>query len=123
MPEYSAKRIEDMQASFGGGFVKARAELGISSFGVQVIRMPPNADQYPEHAHEEDGQEELYAVLSGSGYMDIEGERVDLDSGTLVRVSSGTKRKAYAGPEGLTMLVVGGVPGEAYAVSALTELE
>ncbi len=48
---------------------------------------------------------------------------MDLDGDTLVRVSSGTKRKVYAGPDGLTMIVVGAVPGKAYEPSALTELE
>ena len=51
MADYTAKRIDDMQAGFGGGFVRARAELGVSSFGMQVIRMPPEFDGYPEHDH------------------------------------------------------------------------
>ncbi len=28
MSNYTAKRIKDMEAALGGGFVKARAELG-----------------------------------------------------------------------------------------------
>ena len=77
MADYTAKKISDMQAGFGGGFIKARAELGVSSFGMQVIAMPPNFSDYPEHDHGEDGQEEVYAVLDGSGTMEIEGEHID----------------------------------------------
>src|SRR5881398_4103100 len=100
MADYTAKRIGDMEAGFGGGFVKARAELGVSAFGMQVIQMPPNYGDYPEHDHADSGQEEVFIALKGSGWMDIEGERVDLDGETFVRVGAGAKRKLYAGPRG-----------------------
>ncbi len=122
MSDYTAKRISDMEAGFGGGFVKVRAELGVKAFGMQVIQMPPNYSDYPEHDHAESGQEEVFGVLSGSGWMEIEGERVDLDGETFVRVGPEVKRKAFAGPEGLRMIVVGGSPGAAYEVVPLTEL-
>ncbi len=38
MSHYTAKRLREMEAGFGGGFVKVRAELGVSAFGIQVIR-------------------------------------------------------------------------------------
>jgi mannose-6-phosphate isomerase-like protein (cupin superfamily) len=123
MGSYTAKRVNDMQASFGGGFVKVRAELGLSSFGVQVIRMPAENTSYPEHDHAEDGQEELYAALEGDGWLEIEGERVEIDRGMLVRVGPGTKRKLFSGPNGLSALVVGGAPGEVYRVSPVSELD
>src|SRR5437764_240690 len=112
MADYTAKRIGDMEAGFGGGFVKARAELGVSAFGMQVIQMPPNYGDYPEHDHADSGQEEVFIALEGSGWMDIEGERVDLDGETLVRVGAGAKRKLYAGPEGIRMLAIGGARGQ-----------
>jgi len=39
MADYTAKHIDEMEAAFGGGFVKARAELGVSSFGLQVYKI------------------------------------------------------------------------------------
>ncbi|HEY6780111.1 MAG TPA: hypothetical protein VI111_04110 [Thermoleophilaceae bacterium] len=122
MATYTVKRIDDMEAIFRGAFKKVRAELGVTAFGLQVIDLPPNADQYPEHDHAEDGQEEVYAVLRGSGELDIDGERFPLDGDTLANVAPGTKRKVYAGPEGLRVLVIGGVPGAAYEVREFTEL-
>lgn len=122
MADYTVKRINEMEAGFGGGFVKVRAELGVTAFGMQVIRMPPDYPDYPEHDHAEDGQEEVYLALEGSGYLDIEGERVDLSSDSFVRVAPGTKRKVHPGPEGLTMLVIGGRPGTAYEINPNTEL-
>ncbi|HWX74367.1 MAG TPA: hypothetical protein VNZ05_03620 [Solirubrobacteraceae bacterium] len=122
MADYTAKRITDMEAGFGGGFVKARAELGVRAFGMQVIQMPPNFEDYPEHDHADSGQEEVFLTLGGSGWIDIEGERVDLDGDTFVRVGAGAKRKIYPGPEGIRVLAIGGAPGEVYKAPELTEL-
>jgi len=122
MADYTAKQIDDMESAFGGGFVKVRAELGITSFGVQIIRLPPQSSDYPEHDHAEDGQEEVYVALSGSGSIDIEGERVELGKSVLVRIGAATKRKVYSGPEGLVMLIIGGAPGELYKIKPFSEL-
>lgn len=122
MTEYTAKRIKDMEAGFGGGFVKARAELGVTAFGMQVIQLPPDYADYPEHDHSESAQEEVFVALSGSGWIEIDGERVDLDSETFVRVGPEARRKVFAGPQGLRMLALGGCPGEAYKIVESTEL-
>jgi uncharacterized cupin superfamily protein len=103
-----------MEAIYYGSFKRARAELGVKAFGMQVIDMPPNTDQYPEHDHGEDGQEEVYIALRGSGELEIEGERHPLDPETMIRVSSGTKRKVWTGEDPLRLLIIGGVPGAVY---------
>jgi hypothetical protein len=122
MADYTAKRIEEMETGFGGGFVKARAELGVTAFGMQVIQLPPEYSEYPEHDHAESGQEEVFLAIGGSGWIEIEGERVDLDGKTFVRVGPEAKRKVYAGPDGLRLLAIGGAPGEPYKIVPLTEL-
>lgn len=122
MADYTAKNVGDMEALYGGGFVKARAELGVTAFGLQVIQLPPDYSDYPEHDHSDSGQEEVFLAIGGSGWMDVEGERVDLDRDTFVRVGPEARRKVYAGPEGLRLLAIGGAPGEAYKVIPFTEL-
>jgi mannose-6-phosphate isomerase-like protein (cupin superfamily) len=122
MSDYAIKRIDDMEAAFRGGFKKARAELGVSSFGIQVLEFPPNADQYPEHDHAEEGQEEVFVLLRGGGSIEIDGERHELDPDTLVRLGPGVKRKLVSGPEGMRVLALGGVPGQAYEIKQYTEL-
>jgi mannose-6-phosphate isomerase-like protein (cupin superfamily) len=123
MSDYIAKNIKDMEATFGGGFVKARAELGVTSFGMQVIQMPPNYEDYPLHDHAESGQEEVFLALQGSGWIDIEGERVELVPDVFVRVGPEPKRKVFAGPQGIRMLALGATPGTAYEVNPMTDLE
>ncbi len=123
MSDYTTKHIKDMEAAFGGGFVKARAELGVTSFGMQVIQMPANYEDYPLHDHAESGQEEVFLALKGSGWIEIEGERVALDPDVFVRVGPEPKRKVFSGPEGLRMLALGAAPGKAYEINQMTELE
>lgn len=122
MAEYTAKRIGDMEAVFAGAFKRARAELGVSSFGMQVIDMPPNADQYPEHDHAETGQEEVFVVMRGGGEMEIDGERVPMDPETIIRVGPTAKRKIWPGGEGMRVLALGATPGKPYEAPEVTEL-
>jgi uncharacterized cupin superfamily protein len=122
MSDYTAKCIKDMEAGFGGGFVKARAELGVTAFGMQVIQLPPDYADYPEHDHAESAQEEVFVALGGSGWIEIDGERVELEGDTLVRVGPEARRKVYAGPQGLRMLAIGGAPGQPYEIIPSTEL-
>jgi mannose-6-phosphate isomerase-like protein (cupin superfamily) len=122
MVDYTAKRVADMEAVFRGSFRKARAELGVTSFGLQILEFPPNANRYPEHDHAPDGQEEVYVVLSGSGEMEVDGDRIAMEPETLIRVGPGAKRKLTTAAEPMNVLVIGGVPGRAYEVVQFTEL-
>jgi mannose-6-phosphate isomerase-like protein (cupin superfamily) len=122
MSDYTVKRIEEMEASYGGGFVKARAELGVTSFGMQVIQMPADYSDYPLHDHAESGQEEVFLALKGSGWIEIDGERVELEPSVFVRVGPAPKRKVFAGPGGLQMLALGAAPGAVYEINPQTEL-
>jgi len=122
MADYTAKQIDEMEAAFGGGLKKARAELGVASFGMQVIDLPPNYGDYPEHDHASDGQEEVYSVMRGSGEIDVAGERIALTPEVLVRVGPDAKRKIYSGADGLRLLALGGTPGTAYEAAEFTEL-
>jgi mannose-6-phosphate isomerase-like protein (cupin superfamily) len=120
--DYTAKRIDDMEAIYRGSYKRARAELGVESFGMQVIDMPAGATRYPEHDHASDGQEEVYVALGGGGEIEIEGERVPFDHETMIRVAPGTKRKVWPGDEGLRMLIIGGVPGRPYEAPEVSRL-
>lgn len=119
---YAVVRIDDVEAIARGVFRRARAALGVSAFGLQVIDLPRNATFYPEHDHAADGQEEVYAVLRGGGEIEIDGERHAIDSERLARVGPGVMRKLYPGEEGMRVLVIGGVSGQPFAIKDFTEL-
>jgi mannose-6-phosphate isomerase-like protein (cupin superfamily) len=123
MADYTAKRFDEMEPILDGFFLRARASLGASSFGMQILQMTPGAGEfYPNHDHGHDGQEEVYVVLSGSADFDIEGERVRAKPETAIRVAPGTKRHIEPGADGVRILAIGGVPGGVYQPPEFTEL-
>jgi mannose-6-phosphate isomerase-like protein (cupin superfamily) len=111
---FTLRPIDEMQTINGGTTRLAGAELGVESFGMQVFDYPPLFEGYPEHDHGEEGQEEVYLVLRGSAEFELGGERVLLVPGLILRVAPETRRRLLPGPEGVRILVLGGMPGEAY---------
>ncbi len=114
MADFNAVRIDEMEAIYAGGFKRARAALEVTSFGLSVSDLPPDYDHVPAHTHTFDGQEEIYVTLGGGGWLEVDGERVALDGDSVVLVAPEGVRRPIAGPEGLRVLSVGAVPGEAY---------
>jgi uncharacterized cupin superfamily protein len=120
--DYAVKKIDEMEAVYGGAFKRVRAELGAESFGMQIIDLPPNFEGYPEHDHAADGQEEVYFALRGGGEIEIAGERFPLDGDHVARVAAGTMRKVWPGADGIRILIVGGVPGGLYEAPDVSKL-
>jgi len=116
------KNIDEMEAIYLGAFKRVRAELGVESFGIQLIDMPPNFERYPEHDHLHDNQEEVFLVMRGGGEIEIDGERFPLDDSHIARVAPEAKRKIWPGPDGIRVVILGGVPGEVYEAPDITKL-
>jgi mannose-6-phosphate isomerase-like protein (cupin superfamily) len=94
----------------------------VQSFGMQVIDLPPEFGGYPSHDHTHDDQEEVFLALRGSGGLEVDGERMPLDADHIARVGPAAKRKVWSGPDGIRLLVLGGIPGRAYAPPAPSEI-
>jgi quercetin dioxygenase-like cupin family protein len=129
MADYRIVRMEEMEAIFDGIVHRARASLGATSLGMQVMDFPPGWQGYPNHDHvsnSDDGndlrQEEIYVALKGSATLALDGEEHRLEPGVFARVGPAQKRRIVPGPEGFRMVAVGGRPGEAYTPPAWTEL-
>lgn len=122
MSGYAVKKIDEMEAVYGGGFKRARAELGVEAFGMQIIDMPGGFEGYPEHDHGQDGQEEVYVTLRGGGEIEIDGERFPLDAEHIAQVGPGVTRKVWPGEDGIRLLVLGGRAGQAYEAPDITKL-
>ncbi len=130
MADVTVKRIEDFDSmSYKGmSMHTARAGLGASSFGIQVIRIPPDNDAYPEHDHSPEGiggrmfqkrpeqldQEEVYTALEGTATLQVGGEEFKLEPGIFARVGPGEARKIVTGAQGVTLLALGGIPGKPF---------
>jgi uncharacterized cupin superfamily protein len=121
MADVTVKRTEDFERTFGGGMLKVRSGLGVTSFGIQLLRFPPNASRYPEHDHSADGQEEVYTVLEGVATLIAGGDEHRLEPGVFARVGASEARKLTTGEEGAVVLVLGGVPGATFEPKQFTE--
>ncbi|MCB0882057.1 MAG: cupin domain-containing protein [Thermoleophilia bacterium] len=98
----------------GVGFRPAGAALGVSAWGMNVIDIDAGVTGYPRHSHAKDGQEEVYVVMSGAGTLETDGGSHAVNQGDMVRVPSDVERHWTAGGEGITLLALGGTPGEPY---------
>jgi mannose-6-phosphate isomerase-like protein (cupin superfamily) len=121
MADYTVKRVEDFEAVFGGGFKRVRAGLGVTSFGLALIDLPPNYANYPLHTQEHDSQEEVYTVVSGRATLEIGQESVELEPGVWVRVGPSEPRRLVTGDEPVSVIAIGGVLGGVYQAPDFTE--
>lgn len=113
MGAHTLKSIDDLESIHGGVVKLAAAELGVESFGLQVLDFPPGFEHYPEHDHSEDGQEEVYVVLRGSAEFEVDGERMGLDEGQMLRVPAESRRTLRTA-EGVRILAIGCTSRGAY---------
>lgn len=125
MADVTVATFEEMEPIYEGVARRARAALGVSAFGMQVMTLPANWDGYPDHRHdasvEDADQEEVYIPLEGSATLVAGEERVVLRPGMMVRVGPEQYRRILPGPEGVRLVALGGVPGS-FAPSPWTEL-
>jgi mannose-6-phosphate isomerase-like protein (cupin superfamily) len=127
--DVTVKRIDEMDSLFDGMFVRARAELGVTSWGMQVINLPAGWNDYPEHAHADspyevanDGQEEVYLALQGSATLVAGEETHRLEPGVMVRVGPAQTRRIVTEAEPVQILALGGTPGAVYSAAPFTEV-
>src|SRR5215210_127410 len=85
-------------------FVRLRAALGVTSFGLnQIVLRPGQRGRIHRHEH----QEEVYLVLEGTLSLLVEGEESTHERGDLVRVAPGVRRQLVnRGPQTLHLLAI-----------------
>lgn len=125
MPDVTVRAIDEMDGIHGGLARRARAELGVTAWGMQVMSLPANWDGYPQHNHDADAfdpdQEEVYIPLDGDATLIADGHEYELRPGLMARVGPAQLRKIVPGPEGIRLLAIGGSPG-AFTPDAWTEI-
>jgi tetratricopeptide (TPR) repeat protein len=116
MSAYAVANLEEIDELTGRSpYRPVRHHFGITSFGVNTWTGHEAGDRIiNEHDEEGAGEEELYLVQRGRATFELDGERVDAPSGTLVFVRPSVKRTAFAEEPGTTIVALGGTPGKAY---------
>ena len=125
MADVTVASFEEMEPIYEGLARRARATLGVSAWGMQVLTLPPNWDGYPNHRHDalaqEPNQEEVYIPLEGSGVLYADNERFELRPGMMARVGPEQLRRIVPGERGIRFIALGGAPGS-FKPSSWTEL-
>ena len=114
MSDYSLRAIDELEAIHHGAVKLAGAELGVESFGLQVLDLPAGFSGYPEHDHADDGQEEVYVLLRGSAQFTIGEDQISAMAGQMLRVPPAARRKLTPGSEGVRILAIGCAAGRSY---------
>ena len=111
--------LEITTASPTARWAPLRMTFGISAFGINANRVTEAGEEIISE-HDEVGprsgrHEELYFVAEGHAVFTVNGDEIDAPAGTFVFVRDpAAKRKAVAKEEGTTIVVAGGVPGQAF---------
>jgi len=125
MPDVTVVAIDDMEQIHGGLVRRARAELGVTAWGMQVLTLPPSWDGYPMHNHDADAfdpnQEEVYIPLEGRATLVADGLEYDLRPGMMAKISPSQMRRIVPGSAGIRFVALGGAPG-AFTPGSWTEL-
>ena len=105
--DYAIKNFDDIETSgtdeIDGRF--SRKVLDSTELGVSRWRYEPGT-QTPGHRHEV--QEEVYAVINGSGRVKLDDEIIEVKQWDVIRVAPKVARGFEAGPNGLEIIAAGG---------------
>jgi mannose-6-phosphate isomerase-like protein (cupin superfamily) len=125
MADVTVASFEQMEPIFDGLARRARAALGVTGWGMQLLTLPPAWDGYPNHKHGSDdmdpSQEEVYIPLEGFGVLYADAEEVELRPGMMVRVGPEQRRRIVPGEQGIRLVALGATPGS-FSPSPWSEL-
>jgi mannose-6-phosphate isomerase-like protein (cupin superfamily) len=91
--------------------------LGVKAFGLGEFTIDAHGESesnYPRHIHTEDQQDEVYVVVSGTGFVEAGDERIELSAGEMVSIAPDVVRKWHAGDESVRVIAIGAPTGRAY---------
>jgi uncharacterized cupin superfamily protein len=121
--DYTVIDIDSCESvpAYDAELIFLRHGLGVSSFGMQVERLPPHYEGYEEHDETESDQEEIYTLIEGSARLLVGGEEHALRPGVFARVGPSTRRKIVTDEEPALLLCLGGRSGKVYEAPAWTD--
>jgi quercetin dioxygenase-like cupin family protein len=116
---WKAAAIDDIppvKADWPATWKSMRHHFGITAFGVNAVTKDAGNVLIPAHGHAGTGEQELYIIQRGAARATLDGEEVDVPAGSAVAVEGHVRRKFEATESPTTLIVVGGIPGQAYEV-------
>ena len=86
----TVKHDDELERDYGK-WVLVRRSLGVGSFGINAVELPPG-DSIPEHDETERGHEEVFLVLEGAPTIVVDGAEHPLRPGSFARLDPEPKR-------------------------------
>lgn len=99
MTNYQAFELDQLQRDRSRSYAEFLRRAGLS-MGIYHLPVGGTDAQHPHSA------DEVYVVLSGRGTIEVEGERLDVERGTVVSVDAGADHRFVNVTEDLSVLVV-----------------
>ena len=81
---------EELERAYGK-WVLVRRSLGVTSFGMNAVELPPG-ESIPEHDESGRDHEEVFLVLDGDAVMVVEGVDHPLRRGSFARLAPALRR-------------------------------
>jgi uncharacterized cupin superfamily protein len=108
MADFTIKHVDDFERPFPK-WALARRSLGLQSFGMNVVELPPG-ETIPEHTEAESDQEEVFIVLEGGPTIVIDGEDHPARAGTFARLDPTPKRTVVNRSEAVAVVLIVSAP-------------
>jgi uncharacterized cupin superfamily protein len=90
MSGFTIKHDDELERDYGK-WVLVRRSLGLASFGMNAVELPPG-DSIPEHDETGRGHEEVFIVLEGSPTLVVDGADHPLRAGSFARLDPEPRR-------------------------------
>ena len=105
--DYAIKNFDDIEPSGGEGIDGrfSRKFLDSAELGISRWRYEPGSRTF---GHRHQVQEEVYAVINGSGRIKLGDEIIEIKQWDVIRVAPNVARGFEAGPDGLEIIAAGG---------------
>jgi uncharacterized cupin superfamily protein len=84
MPAFTIVHVDELERPFPK-WALVRKSLGLASFGMNVVELPPGGS-IPEHDETERDQEEVFVTLAGDATLVIDGAEHAAPVGTYARL-------------------------------------
>ena len=90
MGDFTIKHDDELERDYGK-WVLVRRSLGVTTFGINAVELPPG-ESIPEHDEAGRAHEEVFLVLDGDAVMVVEGVDHPLRRGSYARLDPALRR-------------------------------
>ncbi len=117
MSGFTIRHDDELEREYGK-WVLVRRSLGVSSFGINAVELPPG-ESIPEHDEVARDHEELFLVLEGSPTLVVDGADHPLREGSVARLDPAPKRTVRNDGDAVARVLIVSAP----VTSGYTPLE